>query len=148
MAALRGLRCAIEGKVADVQHAKAIVLEDARRRVDQGIAHIAMAVVYPRHLRTTDFAELPDAIDRAVLEFCLIIDAGPTPWQTGGVTEIVGALRRMHGVIVRDDVLQQAVDLLSIGIHEVANAVLGNRGASDRLVSVLGVGGRPDAAAV
>ena len=107
-----------------------------------------MAIVYPRHLRTTSFANLPDEMSRAALEFTLVIDAGSNPGHLGDVSEIVGALRRIHEVIVRDDVLQQAVDLLSVGIGEVANAVLSSRGASDRLIGVLGVGDRPDAAAV
>lgn len=148
MAKLRGLRCAIEGKVADVANPKTVVLEDARRRVDQGVAHLAVAVVYPRHLRATAFAELPGAIDAATLEFALVIEAGIDRWQTGGVTEIVSALRRIHDEFVRDDVLLQAVGILTVGIEEVASAVLGNRGASDRLVGVLGVGDRPDAPTV
>src|SRR5665213_969049 len=44
---LRGLRVVIEGKVADVPSADQIVLGDARKRVQSGIAHIAAAVVYP-----------------------------------------------------------------------------------------------------
>lgn len=148
MAKLRGLRCAIEGKVADVAHAKTRVLEDARGRVNQGIAHLAMGVVYPRHLRTTAFAALPQEIDQATLEFALVTDSGEEPWQIGGVSEIVGALRRIHEIIVRDEALHDAVGLLSIGIEEVADAVLGSKGTSDRLVTVLGVGDRPDAPAV
>jgi hypothetical protein len=148
MAKLRGLRCAIEGKVADVAHAKTIALEDARGRVDQGIAHLAMAIVYPRSLRTTAFADLPDQIERTTLEFALVIESGAEPWQTGGVSEIVNSLRRLHEIIVRDDVLQEAVGLLTLGIEDVANAVLSSKGTTDRLITVLGVGERPDAPAV
>jgi hypothetical protein len=148
MATLRGLRCAIEGKTADVPHAKAVVLDDARRRVDQGIAHLAIGVVYPRHLRTTPFPQLPDEMSRAVLEFTFITDTGPGSWHTGGITEILGELRRAHDVIVRDDVLQQSVDLLDVGIREVADALFGSGGTCDRLIKILGVGGKPDAATV
>jgi len=148
MAKLRGLRCAIEGKVADVPQAKTIVLDDAGRRVDQGIAHLAAGVVYPRHLRTTEFARLVDEMNRASFEFILVTDAGPGDWHVGGVSEMLGELRRAHEIIVRDDVLQRAVDLLNLGIQEVSDAVLVNRGTSDRLVQVLGIGGKPDAAAV
>lgn len=148
MASVRGLRCAIEGKVEDVAYARIKVLEDARGRVDQGIAHLAIAVVYPKHLRTTEAARLFDEIGSATFEFTLVTDTGPDAWHTGGVSEILGELRRVHDIIVRDDVLQEAVGLLSVGIDEVADAVLSSRGASDRLVGVLGIGERPDAAAI
>jgi len=50
---LRGLRVVIEGKFADHPNAEQIVLEDARKRVRSGIAHIAAATVYPLALRHT-----------------------------------------------------------------------------------------------
>jgi hypothetical protein len=148
IAKLRGLRCAIEGKVADVLHAKTVVLDDARRRVDQGIAHLAIGVVYPRHLRTTQFARLPEEMNRASLEFTFVTDAGTDQWHVGGISEILSELRRAHDVIVRDDVLQQSVDLLEVGIREVADTLFGSSGTCDRLISILGVGGKPDAATV
>ena len=48
---LRGLRVVIEGKFADHPSAGDVVLEDARKRVRSGIAHIAAAAVYPLALR-------------------------------------------------------------------------------------------------
>jgi hypothetical protein len=138
----------IEGKVADVPQAKTVVGEQARRRVDEGIAHIAVGVVYPRKLRTTVFARLPEEMNSASLDFILFTDAGAGNWQAGRVNEIVDALRRAHGDIVRDDLLQQAVDLLKLGIGEVSDAVLQNQGASERLIEVLGIGGKPDVAAI
>src|SRR5437660_565990 len=58
IALFRGLRCAIEGKVADTNRAKAVVLADAQGRINQGIAHLAIAVVYPTAMRTIDFSRL------------------------------------------------------------------------------------------
>ena len=55
---LRGLRTVIEGKFADVPNAEQIVLDDARKRVRAGIAHIAAAAVYPEQLRTTSTAQI------------------------------------------------------------------------------------------
>src|SRR5438445_12309618 len=59
---LRGLRVAIEGKFADHPNADKVVLEDARKRVRSGIAHIAAAAVYPSELRTTPTAKLLDVL--------------------------------------------------------------------------------------
>jgi hypothetical protein len=59
IATFRGLRCAIEGKTGDVTNAQGVVSADARRRVEQGIAHLAIGVVYPKELRSTEFRVLP-----------------------------------------------------------------------------------------
>jgi hypothetical protein len=148
IALFRGLRCAIEGKVADVPRAKDVVLGDARKRVEQAVAHLAIAVVYPAPIRSVAFARLPKELSSAELEFAVLTEAGGGDWHTGGINEILGELRRAHEVIVRDDVLQQAVDTLTIGLAEVANALLGQKGACERLIDVLGIGGKADAAAV
>ena len=75
IALFRGLRCAIEGKVADTPQAKAVVLADAKGRIDQGIAHLAIAVVYPTPLRKTRFNELQSELNRTTLEFSVLTDA-------------------------------------------------------------------------
>lgn len=146
IALFRGLRCGIEGKVADVAHAKAIVTADAKGRIEQGIAHLAIAVVYPEELRTTAFNVLQAQMNLSIFEFSVMIDPSEQEvWHSGGINEIVAELRRTHDVIVRDDVLQQSVDTLNIGLAEVASALLDNKGACDRLIRVLGIGNKSDA---
>jgi hypothetical protein len=145
IASFRGLRCAIEGKVADTPQADTAVLADARSRIEQGIAHIAIAVVYPAKLRTTDFGRLGDAISLASLRFSVLTEAGDGAWHNGRINDILAELRRAHEILVRDDVLQQAVDTLNIGLAEVASALMNNRGACDRLIRVLGIGNKSNA---
>ena len=147
IAVFRGLRCAIEGKVADTQQAKAVVLADARSRVEQGIAHIAISVVYPAPLRVVEFGHLAEAFNASTLEFAVLTEAGDGAWHSGGLNDILAELRRAHDVIVRDDVLQQAVDTLNIGLAEVASALVNNKGACDRLIRVLGIGSKSSAEA-
>jgi len=59
---LRGLRVVIEGKFADHPNAEHVALEDARKRVRSGIAHIAAAAIYPLPLRTTRTPEILEAL--------------------------------------------------------------------------------------
>jgi hypothetical protein len=47
-ASFRGLHCGLEDNVADVANAKEAVLPYARTSVEQCIAHLAIAVAYPR----------------------------------------------------------------------------------------------------
>ena len=72
---LRGLRVIIEGKFADHANAEKVVLEDARKRVGSGLAHIAAAVIYPKRLRTVSTGRVLDALSTGP-------SAGP-PWQSG-----------------------------------------------------------------
>jgi hypothetical protein len=65
IALFRGLRCGIEGKVADANQAKSVVLGDARERINQGIAHLAIAVVYPTQLRSIAFDRLQSELNSA-----------------------------------------------------------------------------------
>lgn len=54
----RGLRTAIEGEIGYRPNAYQLALQSAQQRVEQGIAHIGIAVVYPEHLGTLDFQTL------------------------------------------------------------------------------------------
>jgi hypothetical protein len=62
---LRGLRVVIEGKFADHPSAQDVVLDDARKRVRSGIAHIAAAAIYPVALRNTRTTKMLDALRTA-----------------------------------------------------------------------------------
>lgn len=140
MAIMRGLRCAIEGKVADTPNAELVVLAQAKRRVDQGVAHLAIAVVYPTFIRTMQFRRLHEELGAASLKFSVLTDGDKVTWHQGSVNEILAELRRAHDVIVRDDVLQQAVDTLNIGLAEVSSALLDSGATCDRLIKLLGIG--------
>lgn len=136
----RGLRCVIEGKTGDVPSARQIVAADAAKRVDQGIAHLAIGVVYPRHLRTTAFEVLAKAINEATFDFMVYTENGAGEWRTGGVDAILEELRRAHEAIVRDDAVTRAVQKLSLGMGVVSDALISSPAVCDRLINVLGIG--------
>jgi len=140
IATFRGLRCAIEGKNDDVPNARDVVASDAKKRVEQGIAHLAVGVVYPKALRSTPFASLAVAMNEATYEFMVFTEIGPGEWRSGGVDEILDELRRAHEALVRDDVVKRAVDRLTIGMAAVSTALLDHPAVCDRLIDVLGIG--------
>jgi hypothetical protein len=140
IATFRGLRCVIEGKSGDVQNARQVVAGDARKRVEQGVAHLAIAVVYPREMRSTPFSRLLAAMNAAVLDFMVYTENGPGDWRAGGVDAILEELRRAHETIVRDDAVTRAVQKLNLGMGVVANALVSSAAVCDRLIEVLGIG--------
>jgi hypothetical protein len=48
------------------------VLQDARKRVKSGVAHIAAAATYPPQLRTTPTTKILSVLEKAILKFRIV----------------------------------------------------------------------------
>ena len=136
----RGLRCAIEGKVADVQGAQKEVSKNAAGRVEIGVSQLAIAVVYPKSFRSTPFENLPRALRDAEYEFCVFSENGPGEWKTGGLNAILDELRRAHEILARDDAVQEAAEELSQRLEGVAKIFIHYPAICDKLTELLGIG--------
>jgi hypothetical protein len=97
----RGLRCGLEGKLSDVANAKTVVAKQARNRVDTGIAHLAIAVVYPKALRTTPFSELQEAMSKAEFAFRVCTETGTRDWKGGTADDILQELEERTRTLFR-----------------------------------------------
>lgn len=71
---LRGLRVIIEGKFADHASAEKVVLEDARKRVKSGLAHIAAAAIYPKSLRNVSTNKILDTLAKTQLTYRIVAE--------------------------------------------------------------------------
>lgn len=135
----RGLRVVIEGKFADHPSAKNVVLNEARRRIQHGIANLAAAVVYPRYLRSAPTANLLEQLDRAELAYCIVSERGEESWFDGPPSALMGALRRAHQAAAGLDVVSETAKSLAERLEAVAHFWMGQRGTCDRLSSILGM---------
>jgi N-6 DNA methylase len=137
---LRGLRVIIEGKFADHPNAEAIVLEDARKRVRSGLAHIAAAAIYPRPLRNTPTSKLLDALSTSQLKYRIVSETHETgDWFEGDPVSFMDALRHAQEALTKDDIVEQTAKSLSVQLEGVAKLWMGQRGACDRLSTILGL---------
>jgi hypothetical protein len=136
---LGGLRTVIEGKYADVADADKVVSGDAERRVSSGICHIAVAVVYPRELRTAGTKELEKRLAAAKLRYRIFSEARHDQWLSGTPSEILAALRRVHGALVKDDVVAESARSLAEKIENIAALWSGQPATCDRLSNILGM---------
>ncbi len=137
---LRGLRTVIEGKFADVPNAEQIVLDDARKRVRAGIAHIAAATVYPEPLRTTSTAKILDTLAGARLRYCIITETSEgDEWFEGNPAALMEALRRAQEALSQDDIVERTAKALHGRLVSVTQLWLGQTGACDRLSKILGI---------
>ena len=137
---MHGLRVVIEGKFADHPAAEEVVVSDARKRVKAGIAHIAMAAVYPTPLRTTATAKVADRLENSQIKYQIVSEANePENWFEGNPAALMSTLRRAHEALTKDDVVEQTANALSIQLKAVAALWSGQAGACDRLSTNLGI---------
>lgn len=136
---LGGVRVVIEGKYADVPDAEDVVLNDARQRVHSGICHIAVALTYPKNLRTVRVAELEAALSKSRLKHLVISETGETDWAEGSPDEVLASLRRAHEAMTKDDIVAASAEKLSQRIQSIADLWAGAGGVCDKLSNTLGM---------
>ncbi|MBZ0294409.1 MAG: hypothetical protein K8L99_17735 [Anaerolineae bacterium] len=133
----QGLRIAIEGEV-EAPSAQEKAINSAQRRVETGVAHIGVAVVYPAPLRAVDFANLKNALSQATLQIAVTTEAGNTGYATGDIDYLERALRSTFEQLIREDVVTDSVALLDNAVEQFAAAALSNRGNWGRITHALG----------
>jgi hypothetical protein len=85
----RGLRLIIEGKVEDAPNAEESALNAARQRVEEGLAHIGVAIVYPAFLRESPRLErLKRGMREGLLRVAIYSESGGY-WQTRNTWRLI-----------------------------------------------------------
>lgn len=137
---LRGLRVIIEGKFADHPNAEQVVLEDAKKRVRSGIAHIAAAAIYPITLRKTTTSKVLEKLRTSQLKYRIVSETHPSEeWFEGDPASLMDALRHAQEYLTKDDIVEQTAKSLSGRLSGVAKLWTGQKGACDRLSTILGI---------
>jgi hypothetical protein len=134
----QGLRVAIEGEV-EAATAQDKALESARDRVENAIAHIGVAVVYPGHLRQLVFATAKADLASSNLQIAIVTESGATGFVQGNVDYLERALRGAFEQLVREDVVVQAVQEIDAAVERFASAVTFTSGNVSRLADILGI---------
>lgn len=132
----QGLRMAIEGEV-EAPDARNKAISSAARRVETGLAHIGIGVVYPAALRAADFEHLKDTLAQARLEIAVATEAGSGGFTTGDVNYLERLLRSTFEQLIKEDVVAEAVALLDAAVDRFAGDVLLTPGNRDRIIIAL-----------
>ena len=135
----QGLRTAIEGKVNDQPGVEGAVLQAARERVEEGIAHLSIALLYPPELRQTPFDNLRDELPRARLRLAICSEAGQEGWMDGDLDHLAELLRRTYDQLIREDVVSWAVQIIGDGVDGFADIIMDSPASVDRAADALGI---------
>jgi hypothetical protein len=136
----RGLRTVIEGKVADKPGAVEKALAQARDRVNSGIAHVGIALLYPAAIRKIpSFYGLQGFLSSCTFKVAVCSETGETGWTEGGLDYLADVLRGTFEQLVREDAVVKAVDVLNAGIDEFARLVFTSPATVDRATEILGI---------
>jgi hypothetical protein len=136
-----GLRCMIEGKFDDRADVKQEVFENAANRLADGIAHIAIGVVYPARMRVLESQSVKDELATEPLQFYIGTENNfvAAEWQEGNVGEIMSALRRSHEELLANDVVERSVARLRAGMYNLIFVITEIPSVADRHADLLGV---------
>jgi hypothetical protein len=116
-----GLRLIIEGKVEDAPNAEESALNAARQRVEEGLAHIGVAVVYPALLRRIERAsQLKKGLEENRVRVAIVSESGESGFSDTNMANIPNLLFQTFDQLVQEDVVKRATQLLDAAVEQVA----------------------------
>lgn len=140
-----GVRVIIEGKIFESASIKNSLIRDAKKRINEGLSPICIAVLYPPELRTVHWEEIKDILTDAPLRIKVITDTTEGEWFGTTVDGLAAVLRRTYESLVEEDVVNNAVERLKEAIDNAAISFADNPAIPERLRSRLGVFGERNA---
>ena len=140
LADLWGVRIVIEGRNLTGPAAKRSLFNDAKKRVEEGISPICLAVLYPPELRDINSdTNIAATIEHSTLTVRVISEGGDGEWAESTVDGLVEILRRSYELLVNDDVVTSSVGILEAAIEEASTRIAAVPAAAVRLRKLLGV---------
>ncbi|MCX5888157.1 MAG: hypothetical protein NTY36_01730 [Deltaproteobacteria bacterium] len=136
----RGLRLIIEGKVEDAPNAEESALSAARQRVEDGLAHIGVAVVYPALLRKLEKLEqLKRGLKESHLRVAIYSESGESGFTLANIEELTHMLYQTFDKLVQEDVVKRATEILSEAVEKAAPVLAAIPGFPDEAAKILGI---------
>ncbi len=139
LAKYKGLRVAFECEIDDQYRAAEKAKALARKRVEENISHIGIALIYPCSLRTKEFKDLNETMRNASLSFAIITEANETEFLVGGINRLADELNYSYEHLVNEDVVKKAVLIIESGIDKFSKALMEKSGNLHRVANVLGI---------
>jgi hypothetical protein len=147
MARLNGLRVVVECEIGDSAAARTKALDSAKSRIDEGIAAVAVALVYAPELAAQSSVAKVKALMRSqqtAFEVAVVTDASVTAYSTGHLDYVCTVLHEAWRGLLEEDALNTAVAEIDTAVEAFANTIDGYPEIAEKLASTLGIQGAPD----
>ena len=136
----QGLRLIIEGKIDRTTESRRQVQRQAYGRVVSGLAHLALAVLYPQDLAVV--ANHESVLARSRLQISVFGEFSPSeeaPWEEGTVDDIANMLMRSYDHMIQEDIVRQAADTIRQATEDFSAVFQNTPAALDRAIMALGI---------
>jgi hypothetical protein len=140
----RGLRLIIEGKVEDAASAEESALNAARQRVEEGLAHIGVAVVYPALLRKLEKLEqLKRGLQESRFRVAIYSESGEPGFNSTTLSQLIDLLYQTFDRLVQEDVVKRATEILNEAVEKAAPVLAAIPGFPGEAARILGIRALP-----
>jgi hypothetical protein len=140
----RGLRLIIEGKVEDIPNAEESALRAARKRVEEGLAHIGVAVVYPVLLRKIERpSQLTKRLKEIQLRVAIYSESGESGFTDTRIENIPNMLFQTFDQLVQEDVVKRATEMLAEAVEKAAPVLAAIPSFPREAAKILGIRALP-----
>jgi hypothetical protein len=144
MVYFRGLRLIIEGKIEDASNAEENALNSARKRVEEGLAHIGVGVVYPALLRKLKGpSQLKKGLENSELRVGIISESGESGFASANVAQLIDMLYQTFDRLVQEDVVKRATEILNEAVEKAAPVLAAIPGFPGEAARILGIRALP-----
>lgn len=132
-----GIRVVLEGRVADQANVERTLERDCLRRIEEGIATIAIGIVYPPELRYSAWATLEQTLQTITFRIKVFSEAERGEWIDSDLDGLSAVLRRAYESLVHEDAVNAAVEELRQSIEDASRQFSGSPGTAERLRNLL-----------
>lgn len=135
-----GLAVGIEGKFADAAGAVTDVTSQVRRRLDENLCEVGVAILYPPDIKDADYPA--DALTTAELQAKFFSAGREGDWiSLSGASALVKALRRAREQLITDDAITESALAMRACIEVFVRAVDSQPARRDELFAIVTAAG-------
>jgi hypothetical protein len=136
------MECEIGGVAA-----KTKALESAKERVDEGIAAVALALIYRPDLAAQPSVAKVKNMMRSkdtLFDVAVVTEAEVGPYSSGNLDYVSTVLHEAWRRLVEEDALSIAVSEIDAAVETFATSIEDYSGIAAKLAKTLGIQGAPD----
>jgi hypothetical protein len=140
-----GIRLYIEGRYFETLEDERSLIIDSKKRIDEGLTPVCIAILYPSELRSTPWDQLKSNLETSKLRIKVLTATKEEEWTESNIHGLSSILRRAYDILVEDDVVIISVDRLKDAIEKASDLFIRSTSVSDRFRMILGVFGESEA---